>query len=91
MKKHLPQGPRESVVVHSRTQQYRAVPLSTEEEDVFMVSTAKKSSVVPNSVCLRCGSRIAKHQVKPCDYCGLELCGRCYEESRIRHDGPDDD
>ena len=32
---------------HSRTQRYQAIPLPAEEENIFNISTAKKSRVEP--------------------------------------------
>lgn len=83
----------ESIIIHSRTQHYRAVPLPGEEENIFTVSTAKKSSVVPQSICQLCGTRMGKHQMKACQFCGAVLCEACYQQAleRCPASDPDDE
>lgn len=71
----------EGVVIHSRTQRYRATPLSKEEENTLMVSTAKKSRVIPKIVCPVCGTRTGRNQFKTCQFCGVEICQDCYQEA----------
>lgn len=83
----------ENVLVHSRTQRYQAIPLPAEEENIFNISTAKKSRVVPQSVCSSCGARVAKQQAQGCPSCGAELCSICYQhiQEQFETDREDDE
>lgn len=74
----------ENVLVHNRTQRYQAIPLPVEEENMFNISTAKKSRVIPQSVCSACGTRVAKQQVKVCPFCASDLCPACYHHAQER-------
>lgn len=80
--KATPSYRQENVLVHSRTQRYQAIPLPAEGENIFNISTAKKSRVMPQSVCSSCGVRVAKQQAQACPACGTELCSTCYQHAQ---------
>lgn len=84
MNRAVPSYRQENVLIHNRTQRYQAIPLPAEEENVFNVSTAKKSRVIPQSLCPSCGTRVAKQQVKGCPFCEAELCPICYQKAQDR-------
>lgn len=84
MQSRNPSYRQENVIIHNRTQRYQAIPLPVREESIFNVSTARKSRVIPQSLCPSCGTRVAKQQVKACPYCDAELCPQCYQKAQDR-------
>ncbi|HOQ10136.1 MAG TPA: hypothetical protein PLG09_08445 [Syntrophomonadaceae bacterium] len=84
MSRPVPLYRQENVLIHNRIQRYQAVPLPAEEENTFNVSTAKKSRVVPQSICSACGTRMPKQQARICPFCEAELCPTCYHNTQER-------
>lgn len=84
MSRPMPLYRQENVLIHNRIQRYQAIPLPAEEENTFNVSTAKKSRVIPQSVCSACGTRMPKQQAKSCPFCEAELCPACYHHTQER-------
>lgn len=70
-------------VLRFNTKKYQAVPLEdTEGKSMFMVTTARKSTVQVQNVCPQCKTPISRAEIKFCALCGHDICPNC-----LRKDG----
>jgi len=65
------------------TKKYKALKIKNEgEPSMFMVTTARKSSVEAKNLCSSCGLWFSRHEMRTCKTCGSEVCKYCLKEKQ---------
>jgi rRNA maturation endonuclease Nob1 len=66
---------------------HEAILLASEnKEDIFMVTTARKSSIEAKNICPQCQNHVNRNELIVCDHCGSEVCRSCLEKAQEKEE-----
>ena len=67
--------------INVKTKKYQAVLIkNAHAENMFMVTTARRSNIEMNYSCPECGVQLRKQELETCINCGNDYCRQCLPE-----------
>lgn len=71
----------EQPILRISTKKYNAIPVkNSKEENMFIVTTAKRSRIRAKTICPECGLLVSRYDMRICSICGRETCTHCVKE-----------